>query len=313
MKKDRNAVNAEYEVLETENSQDTNGTEISIRLNAEVGTISYGDIAKLPEYIRAYIKKLMPKCESGVVPSGAVTAENYAEAKNVRADLNKMNDRLNADRMRIKKQWEKPYDDFKKQFDEKTGLLTAAISNLGMQIQSVETAEKEKKTTRITSEIMKKATDYRAGFDKLLEEHPSLWSKVWKDAYGNKSYADTKIQLEYTEALLAIHDELKTIETMPDSDSIMQAYYRSGDLSKAINEAQQYKSTQKREAEIRASKAQSPTPTPQPTAQRTTRSPQPEEGDIVKVFKVWHKDPREFHALVEYMKAHGFHACVVNN
>ena len=312
---DRNAVNAEYEVLESQTTSNANTT-LDINFDAKVGTISYGDIANLPEYIRQYIRKLMPQCESGVVPSDAVTAENYSQAKDIRADLNKLSKKLNDERIRIHKLWEQPYEEFNAEFNKKTALLDAAITSLGLQIKKIEDADKNSKRDRIIADIRKRATDYRVGFDKLLEEHEVLWHRVWKDAYGNKSTSDSKIQAEYTLNLLAIHDELKTIEKMPNSENILQAYYRLGDLSKAIQEVQKFRETQQREAELKASQAQTqtPAPTPVPQAQPTAtapQTPQPEEGDIVKTFKVWHKSAKEFHELIEYMKAHGFHCCIV--
>lgn len=313
---DRNAVNAEYEVLESQ-TESTANKAMDISFNANVGTISYGDIENLPDYIRAYIKKLMPSCDSGVVPSDAVTAENLTEAKDIRADLNKLSKKLNAERIRIHDVWEKPYEDFKSQFDKKTALLDAAITSLGLQIKKIEDADKNRKRDSVIADIKKRATDYRVGFDKLLEEHEALWKRVWKDSYGNKTASDSKTQAEYTLNLLCIHDELKTIEKMPNSENILQAYYRLGDLSKAIQEVQRFRETQQREAEMKASQSQTPVPQTQPTATppqtppATPQIPQPEEGDIVKTFKVWHKSPKEFHDLIEYMKAHGFHACIV--
>lgn len=309
------SVDAEFEVVETT----ANGTEVSLKFDTEVGTISYSDISKLPQFITWFIKDLLPQAECGIVPSDAVTTENYAEAKKVMARLNSLDDKLNAERIRIHNLWEAPYDAFKKEFDEKTGLLTAAIFSLKTQLKAIDEAQKTAKRDALVAEIKKKATDYRVGFDKLLESSEALWNRVWKKEYANKSLSTTKIQAEYTLNLLAIHDELKTIEKMPDSDSILQAYYREGDLSKAIREAQAFKERQEEEARRRAEEniPQTPMPPqtesqPQPTAQPTApQILQPEEGDIVKTFKVWHKDPKEFHELILFMKAHGFHAQII--
>lgn len=314
--KNTNAVNidAEFEVVETTAS----GREVSLKFDTEVGTISYGDIAYLPGFIGLFIKDLLPEAKDGLVPADAVSLENYAEAKKVRTKLQSLSDKLNAERIRIHNLWEEPYNAFKKEFDEKTGLLTAAIFSLTKQLKAIEEQQKNEKRDALIAEIKKKATDYRAGFDKLLESSEALWNRVWKKEYANKSVSTTKIQAEYTLNLLAIHDELKTIEKMPQSDSILQAYYREGDLSKAIREAQAFKERQEAEARRRAEEdiPQSPSapphteplPAAQPTAPQIL---QPEEGDIVKTFKVWHKDPKEFHELIVYMKAHGFHAQII--
>ncbi len=300
------SVDAEFEVVETT----ANGTEVSLKFDTEVGTISYSDISKLPQFIGWFIKDLLPQADCGIVPADAVTIENYAEAKKVMAKLNSLDDKLNAERIRIHNLWEEPYDAFKKEFDEKTALLTAAIFSLKNQLKAIDEAQKTAKRDALVAEIKKKATDYRVGFDKLLESSEALWNRVWKKEYSNKSLSTTKIQAEYTLNLLSIHDELKTIEKMPNSESILQAYYREGDLSKAIREAQAFKERQEEEAKRKAEEdiPQTPSMPPQPTAPQT---PQPEEGDIVKTFKVWHKDPKEFHELVLFMKSHGFHAQII--
>lgn len=312
--KNTNAVNidAEFEVVETT----ANGTEVSLKFDTEVGTISYTDISQLPQFIGMFIKDLLPQAVGGIVPSDAVSEENYAEAKKVRTRLNSLKDKLNAERIRIHNLWEAPYDAFKKEFDEKTGLLTAAIFSLDRQLKAIEEAQKTAKRDALVAEIKKKATDYRVGFDKLLESSEALWNRVWKKEYANKSVSTTKIQSEYILNLLAIHDELQTIEKMPDSDSILQAYYREGDFSKAIREAQAFKERKEEDARRRVEEdiPQSPSMPPHVEEQPQPTAPQilqPEEGDIVKVFKVWHKSPREFHDLIEYMKAHGFHACII--
>ena len=310
------AVDAQFEMLESKPEESTEVKTIDLVLSADVGTISYGDITNLPAYIRTCLKKMIPDCESGVVPADAVTAENYAKAKDVRAELNATNDKLNAERIRIHKLWEQPYEEFVAQFNEKTGLLTAAISSLGTQIKAIETAEKNKKRDTVISAIRKRATDYRVGFDKLLEDHPALWKKVWKDSYANKTQSDTKTEKEYTDALLSIHNDLKVIDAMENRDIVLSSYYRTGNLSTALAEADQFKQTQKREMELQMQSkttaspvpAPAPTPAPQPATATAPQILQPGKGDIVKVFMVWHKDKNEFIRLVQYMKEHGFHA-----
>lgn len=308
-------MNAEFEEVSSEVEME----QLDLKLSADVGTIEYADITNLPTYIHSYLKKLMPAIENGVVPPGAVTEENVGDAKETLADLRKLEKKLEDERKRIKGIWNEPYDRFEKEYKEKTGLLDAAITNLAKQVKDIETAAKNAKRDSVISAIMKRATDFRAGFNKLLEENPALWNRVWKEEYTNKSASNTKTEKEYTDALLSIHNDLKVIDTMENRDIILQTYYRTANLSAALGEAERFKQTQKREAELRAqaearAAAQAPQPTPAPAAPTPVQaapavSPsQPEPGDIVKVFKVWHKSKAEFHGLIEYMKAHGFHA-----
>lgn len=320
MNEEATTMNAEFEEV----SSEVEMNQLELNLSAEVGTIEYGDITNLPSYIHSYLKALMPEIECGIVPPGAVTKENVADAKKTLADLRKLEEKLEDERKRIKGIWNEPYDRFEKEYKEKTGLLDAAITNLAKQVKDIETADANKKRAQTIADIKKRATDYRKGFDTLLEQYPALWKKVWKDSYANKSTSTSKTVAEYTQALLAIHSDLKTIEIMDNRDSILQAYYRTGSLGEAIHEAEEYKARQIKEAQFKAqaeaekeARTPQPTPAPAPSAPRAGHaspavSPsQPEPGDIVKVFKVWHKSKAEFHGLIEYMKAHGFHAEVI--
>ncbi len=324
MNEEAKAIDAEFEEVNSGAEME----QLELHLSTDVGTIKYGDITNLPTYIHNYLKSLMPTIEGGIVPPKSVNNENVSAAKDVLAKLRSLDARLEEERKRIKRIWNEPYEKFEKEYGEKTGLLDAAITNLAKQVKDVETAAKAAEKDRIVLEIKKKAADMKKGYDTLLEQYPELWKKVWKDAYTNKTFSTTKMQNEYSQALLSIYSDIKTLEIMPNSDIALSAYYRSGSLSQALTEAQEFVERQKMDAQFKAEEearkaaeaaaaaqtasrpAPAPTPAPTPVARPVpTASPnQPEPGDIVKVFKVWHKDPREFHDLIQYMKAHGFHA-----
>ena len=74
-----------------------------------------------------------------------VTEDAITEAKATRADLNRLKKAINDGRIQVGKQWNKPYDEFKKKCDELIGMIDDPTAEIDKQIKEFEEFQKAEK------------------------------------------------------------------------------------------------------------------------------------------------------------------------
>ena len=77
------------------------------------------------------------------------TDDQIKDAKNDRAALNKFVKALSDERIKVKKECMKPYEDFEAKIKELDGIVNKAIQNIDSQIKAVEEKEKDEKLAKI--------------------------------------------------------------------------------------------------------------------------------------------------------------------
>lgn len=157
------------------------------------------------------------------------TEENMQQAKNDRAELNKLTKAIEDRRKEVKKKINEPYDTFEKELKEVLVLIQEPARMIDKQIKDFEDRQKEEKKARI-----------KATYDEAIGDLAEVLSfeKVFDIRYLNKTYKLGTAQAEVEEKIQKVRTDLETIDSL-DSKYKLNAkdvYIKTLDLSKALAE-----------------------------------------------------------------------------
>lgn len=154
------------------------------------------------------------------------TDENIPEAKEYRTTLNKFSDAVDAERKRVKKEWNKPFAEFESKMKILTEKINKPKQEIDKQIKAYEDSEREAKTKEIEKYFSEK-------IDNLSLELRVFFSTEWL----NKTFSMKKIKEIIDETITNFRNGLAVIEKMnsPYEAHIKQIYYTSLDLATAIS------------------------------------------------------------------------------
>ena len=194
------------------------------------------------------------------------TEDKVKDAKKDRAELNKLKDALNGERIRLQMEYMKPFEDYKSKTDELIGILNQPIGLIDKQIKEFDEQQKKEKQKEIELHFR---TMEKPGFLQL----ESLWNPKWL----NKTYEIGKIRSELQEQIEKIQSDLATLAELPEFGfEATEEYKRSLDMTKALNEGKRLAEIQKRKEEQEKKKAEKVEPTPQPPAEDFMNPPETE-------------------------------------
>ena len=208
------------------------------------------------------------------------TDDQVKEAKADRAALNKFVKSLSDERIRVKKQCLKPYEEFESKINELTAIVNEPIQLIDKQVKEYEERQKTEKLESIKNLF---AT---IGFQNFV-----TLEKIFDQKWLNARTSMKKIEDSMSEKKFQIGNDVLTINSLPEfSFEAMEEYKRTLDLSRAIQEGQRLADIAKRKAEHEAelkrqsaereaAKAETPTEIPE--------APQPVEPVVAKQDKKW--------------------------
>lgn len=167
---------------------------------------------------------------------------SIAEAKEVRAELNKISSELNKFRLGVQNVYEKPIKYFKNQIDEVKAEFDSVAKKIGDTINDFAERQKAEKKARIT-EIYLETFGTLADIIKL--------EKIYNSKWENKTYSLDNIKEEIIDWHKRIMQDIEAIYEMKDYDTIAlkYMYYQSLNLSLAISE---YKREEQSKALLKA-------------------------------------------------------------
>lgn len=167
------------------------------------------------------------------------TEDNIKEAKSDRASLNKLKKALNDERIRLEKEYMKPFNTFKNQINEIIGIVDEPIGIIDGQIKDFEQRKKDEKREAII-ELWnnKEKPEFLEAFD--------LFNEKWL----NSTYTMAKVEEDIDEIIAKTMDDLKTLESLPEFGfEAVEEYKRTLSLSQAIAEGKRLADIQKRKEE----------------------------------------------------------------
>lgn len=157
------------------------------------------------------------------------TEGNMQQAKNDRAELNKLTKAIEDRRKVVKRIINEPYETFEAELKEILELIQEPVGIIDKQVKAFEDKQKEEKKKAI------KAT-YDEVIGDLAEVLP--FEKVFDDRYLNKTYKLATAQSEVKAKIEKVRTDLETIDSLESKFKLnaKDVYIKTLDLSKALAE-----------------------------------------------------------------------------
>lgn len=212
-------------------------------LQLVVSTKTLGSLTTNAEKIRDMVKAALPQ----------YSIENYsssyvAKAKEDKTKLNKAAKALNDERIKIEKEWMKPFGEFKDVVTETVGLIKNCVASIDTIIK--EDDERTKNAKREQVERLAETCGLEVVGIKL--------EKIWNEKWLNKTTSLKSIEKEITEKVASIKNDLETLKTFAEDYDALVTYYKENlNLSETVAYAN-------RLIEARKAKAQQEAPVETP-------------------------------------------------
>ena len=208
---------------------------------------------KLPAEIKFNFEELkqevIAKCS--LYESMVYTEDQIKDAKADKASLNKLKKALNDERLRLEREYMKPFESFKAQVKELCTLIDKPVMLIDKQITAAEDKRKADKRVEIGSYFV---TLERPEWLKL--------ERIFNEKWLNTTYKMQDITAELDMTVTMINNNVATLNALPEFGfEALEEYKRTLDFNKALLEGQRLADIQKRKeaqkiAEENAQKAQ---------------------------------------------------------
>lgn len=180
-------------------------------LQLVVSTKTLGSLTTNAEKIRDMVKAALPQ----------YSIENYsssdvAKAKEDKTKLNKAAKALNDERIKIEKEWMKPFGEFKDVVTETVGLIKNCVASIDTIIKEDE--ERTKKAKREQVERLAETCGVEVVGIKL--------ENIWNDKWLNKTTSLKSIEKEITDKVNSIKNDLETLKTFSEDYDALVTYYK---------------------------------------------------------------------------------------
>jgi hypothetical protein len=171
-------------------------------------------------------------------------SDQIKDAKADRAALNKLIKAMSDERIRIKKDCLKPYDEFERKIRELTDIVNEPVQLIDKQIKEYEQTLKEEKRKEI--EALFETIGFQA-FVKL--------DMIWDEKWLNASVSMKSIEEKMRERMYQISTDLLTLNRLSEyAFEAVSVYKETLDMHKSIAEAQRMSEIAKKKAEAEARK-----------------------------------------------------------
>lgn len=211
------------------------------------------------------------------------TDEQIKLAKSDKATLNALKKALNDERIRLEREYLKPFSAFKAQVDELIKMIDKPVALIDEKVKDFEARRKQEKRQKIE--------EYYKGI-----EHPEFVTleMIFDPKWLNASATEKVVQTELNIRLVNIKHDIETIESLPDfAFEAMAAYKTNLDINEAIREGQRLANIQKQKEEAqKALEAQKAAEAEKP-AEPVKEEPKPE----TPIVPVAEQLPREWMRL----------------
>lgn len=174
------------------------------------------------------------------------TDDQIKECKADKASLNRLKKALNDERIRRKKEYLKPFEEFEGKVNEIIKIIDEPLQLIDKQVKEFE--EKKKADKRIEIGAFWETT-----------EHPEWMTlaRIFDERWLNATYTMKQIQADINGWINRINSEIETLQQLEDfSFEAIETYKRSLDLNQAIAEGKRLSDIQKRKEEEARRKAE---------------------------------------------------------
>ena len=173
-------------------------------------------------------------------------SDQIKDAKADRAALNKLIKAMSDERIRIKKDCLKPYEEFERKIKELTDIVNEPVQLIDKQIKEYEQTLKEEKRKEI--EALFETIGFQA-FVKL--------DMIWDEKWLNASVSMKSIEEKMRERMYQISTDLYTLNQLSEyAFEAVEVYKETLDMNRSIAEAQRMSDIAKQKAEAESRKKQ---------------------------------------------------------
>lgn len=170
------------------------------------------------------------------------TEDQIKDAKKDVATLRKFTKAISDERIRIKKECLKPYEDFEAKIKELDGIVGKAIQNIDSQVKAFEDQKKNEKLEEI-----------KAFFENTVHADWLTLEKIFDEKWLNASVRMSAVESEILSKLEQIETDIMTLQNLPDfSFEAVEVYKDTLDINRAIQEGKRLSEIQSRKAEAEA-------------------------------------------------------------
>lgn len=235
----------------------------------------------IPEVIEFNFEELKQEItnRAAMYTNMVYTDDQIKEAKADRANLNKFVKALSDERIKVKKQCMKPYEEFEAKVNELTRIVQEPISMIDRQVKEYEDQKKQEKL-----EAIKEYWAELLQSDKIPEA--LTFAQIFNEKWLNASVPMKSVQEEINAKLEQIEKDIATLSDLPEFGFEAKEVYKTTlDINKALNEGRRLSEIQKRKAEHEAEQsrlkaeeeARKADPQPQPAQEGFMNQPEQEK------------------------------------
>lgn len=165
-----------------------------------------------------------------------VTNENLTQAKSDRALLNKVKKAINDERIKVKNEVLKLYNEtFEPQCKELTSLVDDVVTSIDNQIKAQEEIYKQNKKMEVKDLFNSVLSDID-----FIPNPETYFELVWNEKWLNKTYSLEDIRKDLEQGINQVKNDLSviemTIQNEVDKAEVKVEYFKNMDLSVALKE-----------------------------------------------------------------------------
>lgn len=192
------------------------------------------------EEIKAELQKKMDEYASCVY-----TDDTVKEAKADRAYLNNLKKSINAKRLELEREYNRPFTEFKAKINEIIGIIDKPIEIIDTRVKEFEAEQKEKRKGEVVAYIAENT------------ENAELFDLAWDDKWLNTSTSMKKVRETIAELDARFTRELNILKEISEySFEAIEKYKHTLDLTAAIEETKRLAAQAQRKAEFEAKRTE---------------------------------------------------------
>lgn len=202
---------------------------------------------QIPEKIEFNYEEIIQEIEPVVNEKASIyySDEDIPVAKKDRAKFNTFKKAINDERIRMKKEYMKPFEEFEAKVKDINALADKAVIAIDKQIKEYEDNQKREKLDKI-----------KALWTQMAVPEGLTMEKVYEERMLNTSFSMKKVETCFELAIGKFNRDMATLAALPEFGfEAQQVYISTFDINKALAEGQRMAQIQKQKAEYEAEQA----------------------------------------------------------
>lgn len=196
------------------------------------------------EAVDAYLTEAMEPYTQMVV-----TEDSIGDAKKTLAQLRKLKDGINAQKIAVKREWMKPYTEYEDKAKQLMSRVEAGISNIDGQVKDYDSRRKEQKLQELKDYFDQEASRYR------VEEYLD-WNLIRNPKWANASFSVEDAENEISGIITSTAGDVDYITGMESKfeAAMLEEYRKCRDLRTVLALELRLKARQEAEERKKAEK-----------------------------------------------------------